>query len=223
MSKNDFPREYLEGLAKNHKEKVEERLQDPSERLLMYSGALLNWVGEMINDDSIKWELETVPLGKIEMTGTSPEWNEITLKRAERNPLKLRELFKEDKSLKEVFKNSTFTDVPILIRETEDGKLKVLDGMNRVIAAARDGIDNIRAYVGRKNGESKTKVEAHVIYDIIRGFQLRGGSQEDFKAAIRQLLHTYSNTKDLLENRFNINWVSDEKVQKLIKEAIETS
>ncbi len=222
MSKKDFPKEYLESLAKNHKEKVEERLQDPADRLLMYSGSLLNWVGERINDESISWKLETIPLEKIVMTGTSPEWNKITLEKAERDPLKLRKLF-EDDHIKNAFKESKFADVPILIRETEEGEYKVLDGMNRVIAAARDGIDEVRAYVGRSIGESQAKVEAHVIYDLIRGFQLRGGSEEDFKASVRFLVNTYSNTRDLLKNRFNIYWVGDEKVQKLIKEAIGSS
>ena len=218
MSKKDFSREYLEALAENHKEKVEEKLQDPADRLLMYSGSLLNWVGETINDESISWKLETIPLEKIVMTGTSPEWNKITLEKAGRDPMKLRKLF-EDGNIRNIFKESKFSDVPILIRETEKREYKVLDGMNRVIAAARDGIDEIRAYVGRSKGESQAKIEAHVIYDLIRGFQLRGGSEEDFKAAIRLLLHTYSNTRGLLENRFSKDWVPDEKVQRLIKEA----
>ena len=222
MSKKDFTGKYLEALAENHKERVEERLQDPADRLLMYSGALLNWVGERINDESISWKLETLPLKKIVMTGTSPEWNRITLKKAEKDPMKLRKLF-EDEHIRNIFKDSKFADVPILIRETEEGEYKVLDGMNRVIAAARDGIDEVRAYVGRSMGDSQAKVEAHVIYDLIRGFQLRGGSEEDFKASIRFLVNTYLNTKDLLENRFNIDWVGDEKVQKLIKEAIGSS
>lgn len=222
MSKKDFPKEYLESLTKNHKEKVEERLQDPADRLLMYSGSLLNWVGERINDESISWKLETVLLEKIVMTGTSPEWNKITLGKAERDPMKLRKLF-EDEGIRNIFKKSKFADVPILIRETEEGEYKVLDGMNRVIAAARDGINEVRAYVGRSTGESQAKVEAHVIYDLIRGFQLRGGSEEDFKASVRFLVNTYSNTRDLLENRFNIDWVGDEKVQKLIKEAMGSS
>ena len=222
MSKKDFSKKYLEGLAKNHKEKVEEWFQDPADRILMYSGSLLNWVGEKINDEGINWKLEIVPLKKIIMTGTSPEWNKITLEKAERNPIKLRKLF-EDEHMKDIFKKSKFADVPILIRETEEGEYKVLDGMNRVIAAARDGINEVRAYIGRDTGKSQAKIEPHVIYDLIRGFQLRGGSEEDFKASIRFLVNTYSNTKDLLENRFNIDWVGDEKVQKLIKEAINSS
>jgi len=212
----------LEALAENHKEKVEEKLQDPADRLLMYSGSLLNWVGETINDESISWKLETIPLEKIVMTGTSPEWNKITLEKAGRDPMKLRKLF-EDGNIRNIFKESKFSDVPILIRETEKREYKVLDGMNRVIAAARDGIDEIRAYVGRSKGESQAKIEAHVIYDLIRGFQLRGGSEDDFKAAIRLLLHTYSNTRGLLENRFSKDWVPDEKVQRLIEEATNSS
>jgi hypothetical protein len=221
MSAKDFSEKYLRGLVNNHRKKVDERLERSADRLLMYSGALLNWVGEMINDNGLKWRLETVPLEKIIMTGTCPKWNKITLEKAERNPLKLRKLFKEDKSLKDIFKNSKFADIPILIRETEEKEYKVLDGMNRVIAAARDGKDNIKAYIGRRVGKSKAKIEPHVVYDIIRGFQLRGGSKKDFKAAIRLLLDAYSNTEELLRKRFNKSWVADKKIQELISEVLD--
>lgn len=221
MPKRDFPEKYLETLAKNHQQKVLGRLKDPTDRLLMYSGALLNWVGEYINDESISWSLEKVPLEKIILTGTSPEWNEITIVKAERSPKKLRELFKSSR-IRELFKEAKFTDVPILIRETE-GQLKVLDGMKRVIAAARDGIDEVKAYIGRRRGKPEPKVEPHVIYDFIRAYQQRRGNEEDFKASVRFLVNGYSNTRKLLEERFSIDWVGDDKTVRLIREAIETS
>ncbi len=221
MSKGDFPREYLEALTENHQQKVLKRIKVPADRLLMYSGALLNWVGEYISDESISWSLEEILLENIVLTGTSPEWNKITIVKAERNPKKLRELFKDPK-IRELFKEAKFTDVPILIRETE-GQLKVLDGMKRVIAATRDGIKEIKAYIGRRKGEPKSKIEPHVIYDFIRAFQQRGGNEEDFKASIRFLVNGYSNTQKLLEERFSIDWIGDDKTIRLIREAIETS
>lgn len=221
MSKKDFPSKYLEGLAENHQKKVLERFKDPADRLLMYSGALLNWVGEFINDESINWKLEKIPLKDIILTGTGPEWNEITYVKAERSPIKLRKLMKK-KSIREMFKEAKYVDIPILIREV-DGELKVLDGMKRVIAASRDGIDEIRAYVGREKGKSKPIVEPHVIYDFIRAFQLKRGSERDFQASIRFLVNAYSNTRKLLDERFSYEWIGDKHTVKLIKEAIDSS
>ena len=219
MSKEDFPKEYLVGLVANHKRKVEETLQDPSGQLLMYSGALLNWEGEFINNEGVSWKLETVPLEKIVMTGTSPEWNNIILEKAERDPMKLRKLF-EDENVRNVFRGSKFTDDPILIREDEEGKYKVLDGMNRVIAAARDRVDQVKAYVGRSIEKSKTEVEPHVVYDFIRAYQQRGGNEEDLKGGLRFLVDAYTNVRVLLRTRLGPEWIKDEKIQKIIKEVL---
>lgn len=219
MPKTDFPKKYLKALAAIDKTKVEERLQDPADKLLMYSGALLNWVGEYINDENVSWKLETVPLEKIVMTGTSPEWNKITLEKAEREPMKLRKLF-EDENIRNVFRESKFTNDPILIREDEEGKYKVLDGMNRVIAAARDGINQVKAYVGRSIGKSKAKLEPHVVYDFIRAYQQRGGNEENLKGGLRFLIGAYANVGELLRTRLGPKWVKDEKIQKIIKEVL---
>ena len=82
MPKSDFPIEYLVGLEKNHKNKVERAL-DTTEKLLMYSGARLNWVGEYVNDESVHWRLQTIPVDNLTLTGTSPEWNAVILGKAE--------------------------------------------------------------------------------------------------------------------------------------------
>jgi hypothetical protein len=82
MPKSDFPTEYLVGLEKNHKDKVERAL-DTTEKLLMYSGARLNWVGEYVNDESVHWRLQTIPVDNLTLTGTSPEWNAVILGKAE--------------------------------------------------------------------------------------------------------------------------------------------
>lgn len=218
MPKSDFPDEYLKGLEENHRQKVEQAL-NPAERLLLYSGARLNWVGEYINDESIHWQLENIPVDNLTLTGTSPEWNAIIIDRAEKNPQKLRALLKEP-DVAAMFTNSQYIDIPILVRK-EENKLKVLDGMNRTIAAIRDGISEIRAYVGTREGKPSPIVEPHVLYDFIRAFQQRGGNVEDFKGGLRFLIDSYSNARDVLTNRLGPEWIRDEKIQQIIKEVIE--
>jgi hypothetical protein len=217
MPKSDFPEAYLTALERNHREKVEAS-SDPAERLLMYSGARLNWVGEYINDASIRWRLEKVPVYSLTLTGTCPEWNAIILGRAEANPAKFRELLKRP-DIKTMFQASQYTDIPILIRN-EYGKLKILDGMNRTIAAIRDNIRGIRAYIGTREGVPVPIIEPHVIYDFIRAFHQREGNEEDFRGGLRFLLNSYTNVRKLLEARFNSRWVEDEKIQQIIKEVL---
>lgn len=217
MPKEDFPKQYLEGLAKNLQGKAHQELE-PSGQILMYSGSRLNWIGEYINDESIHWELRTLEVDSLTLTGTNPQWNEITLVQAQADPSKLRELLKDDK-VRQLFDQAKFSDVPILVR-TEDDKLKLLDGMNRTIAAIRDGIDEIQAYVGTRIGEPRAEIEPHVIYDIIKAYEQRGGNPNDFKASLRFLLHSYSNTRVLLEKRFSADWISDPKVQDVLNEIL---
>ncbi len=218
MPKTELPDEYLKGLEENHRKKIEDLL-DPAERLLMYSGARLNWIGEYINDENIHWTLETVPLDDLTLTGTNPGWNAITLTQAEASPAKLRELLKDPK-IAEVFKDAEYVEIPILVRREED-KLQLLDGMNRTIAAIRDAKEDIRAYIGTRVGEPAPTIEPHVIYDFIKAYHQRGGNEEDFKAGLRFLVKAYSNARDLIENRFSHEWVPDDKIQQLLKEVLD--
>ena len=76
-------------------------------------------------------------------------WNTIVIDRAKREPAKLRELLK-DPDIARVFEKAQWSPVPVLVRvDLQDGgKLKVLDGLRRVIAAVRDGYDTVEAWVG---------------------------------------------------------------------------
>lgn len=218
MPKSEFPDEYLRGLEKNHKNKVEESLST-AERLLMYSGARLNWVGEYINDESIHWTLEKINVNNLTLTGTSPVWNAIIIDKADRNPEKLRQLLKNPK-ISKMFKNSRYVDIPILVRKDGE-KLKVLDGMNRTIAAIRDGIQKINAYVGIRTGSPNLIIEPHVIYDFIRAYQQGRGNEEDLKGGLRFLLDAYTNVRELLKTRLGPDWIKDEGIQQIIKEVLE--
>ena len=217
MPKSEFPDEYLRGLEENHRQKVEESL-NAAERLLMYSGARLNWIGEYINDESIHWQLEKIPVDSLTLTGTGPQWNAVIIEQAEGSPAKLRELLKNP-GIAEIFKNSKYVDIPILVRKDEE-KLKVLDGMNRTIAAIRDGIPEINAYIGTGIGESASIVEPHVVYDFIRAYQKRGGNAEDLKGGLRFLIDSYENVRGILKTRLGPEWIKDDKIQQIIKEVL---
>lgn len=217
MPKEDFQPNYLNQLAQNHQENVVSN-RPPEELLLMYSGALLNWVGEYINDESIKWTFQNLPVDSLTLSGTGPEWDKIIRGYAEMSPAKLRELMKNEE-IARVFANATNNGLPILVRKDEDN-LKVLDGMNRVISAIRDGQVEIEAYIGERISEPKPIIEPHVLYDFIRAFKQRGGNAADFKGGLRFLVSSYANAKELLEKRFSEEWVHDDTTSKLIAEVL---
>lgn len=216
MPKEDFREGYLDELANTQDAKALIG-RTPSERLLVSSGALLNWTGEWINDTSVTWTFQTLKIDDITLTGMGQDWNEINLERAGKSPAKLRELIDSDPAVREKVQTATSRDFPILIRKEED-KLKVLDGMNRVISAVRDGKNEIEAYVGKRTGEAKPVLEPHVIYDFIRSYKQQRGDALDFRGGLRFLVANFANARDLLLTRFSDEWVRDEEISKIIKE-----
>jgi hypothetical protein len=211
--------QYLQQLTDHLAKKVEQH-SSVEQRLLMFSGSALNWIAEYILDPSVHWTLETLSTHSLYLTGTGPEWNAIIIEHAQRSPATLRTLMAQDAAVRTLFAATVFIDVPILVRY-EDGKYKVLDGMHRAVAAIRDDQKEIRAYVGRWTGTPKPQCEAHVVYDLIRGFQ-RGDKKDaaEFVTALRFLHRHYSNVEQLLRERFDNTWVPDDDVQECIKKAL---
>ena len=211
MPLTDIPPEYIKQLTQRLKTnalavELQEKMQ-----LLMYSGALLNWVGEYLSDESIHWHEETVLVKHIYLTGTGPAWNKIIIDQARRKPAELKRLLNENSELKQVFAECQFEDTPILLRQ--DGEhLKVLNGMHRTIAAIRDKHHYIQAYIGTRSGKPLPLVEPHVVYDILRAFTQYGGDSDDFIASLRFLIHHYENVQALLQTRFKNEWELNESI-----------
>lgn len=219
--KTKFPdKKYLKELIKNLEAKNAKR-QSYVDKLLMHSGAVLNWIGDYITDENAVWKKEKLLIDKLYLTGTNPEWNRIVIDICGRSPKKLREYFQKYSIATKIFKDAVFENIPVLVRYDE-GKYKMLDGMHRAVAAIRDGKKYIYAYVARINGKPKPKCEAHVIYDLLKAYQR--GIHRDSKGLESSLLYlkkSYSNVERLLKNRFNKNWVHDREVQKIIKEVLQ--
>lgn len=132
----------------------------------------------------------------------------------------MRELFEKEPEAKNIFNDAIFDEVPILVRVDEE-KYKVLDGMKRVIAAIRDGKTAIQAYVAEQNGIPKPKCEPHVVYDLLRAYQ-RGVNHDrtELISALVFLRKSYTNVDELLRNRFAKNWLPDDEMQEIIREAL---
>jgi hypothetical protein len=220
MKNTNFPDEkYLNDLVIHLRKKYED-YASPVEKIITYSGAVMNWIGDYISDENMEWSLEDLNIKDLYLTGTHPEWNKIIIDKCERSSEKLKELIKKDKNVFKMFSEAKFIDLPILIR-FEDNKYKVLDGMHRVIASIRDDRKKIKAYVAKQKGELKPKIEPHVIYDLMKAYGKEINEDlESLIMALKFLKNSYSNVEQLLKERFNSGWVRDEEAQKIIKEVL---
>ncbi len=220
---SNFPdEEYLKGLVEAQKQHIE-NYQTPIELLVMWSGAALNWIGDAFTDPHTVWSKENLVVHELTLTGTNPEWNEVIIKRAEKSPVKLKQLMSEDDTVAKMFATAEWHEAPILVRADEAGKLKIFDGMHRVVAAIRDGREEVTAWVARRNTTVpfKPACEPHVIYDFLRAYQL--GSNKDRQgliAALKFLKQAYGNVEHLLKERFGPAWIPDNELQEIIAEAL---
>lgn len=221
---SDFE-EFLAHHAKYEKKKSEEIMEDPRTKILVHSGALLNWHGDFLGNPEIKHQKKKLPVDKIQFTGTNLEWNEILLVKCERSPARLRELIRHDSKIKgQLLRETSFDYEPICVRDSEErGFYKVWDGMHRFVGKVLKGEKEIWVWHTVNEDETLPYCEAHTVYDLIRGFQRNAHDKlgkKDLIHGLRLLNRTYANVKGLLLNRFNINYVFDEEVQDAIRQAL---
>lgn len=210
----------LRALASHETEKVSAGLTDV-ERLMMTSGASLNWIADAITDAGWSWEQRTFNIDELTLTGTNPILNAVVIDRAERSPSKLRYILQQEPHTRALFSAAVWRATPIIV--CRDGeKLKVLDGMHRTLAAIRDGRTSIESIVGTPPITLRPHCEPHVVYDLIRPWeQKRTTDRAGLVAALRYLRQVYGNVDELLQNRFGPAWIRDQEIQKMIQEALQ--
>jgi len=216
---------YLQELAKHEDKKTFSLERDPRSRILVNSGVRLNWIGDFLSNPKNKFKKISIPVEKIYFTGSSLDWNEILLKKCNRSVQEFVKLIKTDKSIRAKFiKESSYTKQPILVRHTEQaGYYKVLDGMHRFVGAVVRGHKRLDAFVPLNENKYLPICEAHVIYDLIRGYQRNAKDKKgagDLFHALRLLKRCYSNVPELLRTRFNFKYVPDKNVQAVIRKVL---
>lgn len=230
MHKNMSNREidiYIKKLANTEEKKSESYKHDSRHRISVHSGVLLNWLGDYFANPNIKWEKVSLSVKNILMTGVDPEWNKLFIKKCERKSEKLTKLIAKDLGLKgRIMKwvNSSKNPNIILVRKDKD-KYKVLDGMHRFVKQILEGKEEIKVYAPTNEISELPHCEPHVVYDLIRGFQRNAYDKKgetQLRNALALLSRTYGNVNQLLKNRFNKDWISDKKVQKIIEAIIKS-
>lgn len=212
--------QFLENLASHEKEKVTKE-QDDRQKILMYGGARLNWLGDYLANPNIKWEERDIEIDKIEFTGS----DKFLIDVCARSPKKFRELVLNDPELKVKYtKIASDGDETIIVRcSDQPNKFKILDGIHRLMGVALADKKTVKALFPINEDEVLPICEAHTIYDLIRGFvrhRKNEVGETELYHGLKLLLNAYANTRDLLENRFSKNYVNDDKVQEIIQKVL---
>lgn len=218
---------YLENLSKHEDEKNSRNI-DARTRILINAGISLNWIGDYLANPAIKFRMLNVPVQNILFTGTSPKWDEILLGRCNASVRKFQELVEKNNDIKEKFlTEASFGDEPLLLLGPNVHKYYwVFDGMHRLVGAALKNKTVVKAFVPVNEQQHLPICEAHVIYDLIRGFQRHAKDEEgkqDLFHALRLLSRTYGNVRELLKERFNFYYIPDKEVQIIIENVLKQS
>jgi hypothetical protein len=218
---------YLEKLADHEKKKCK-ALMSSRERILVYAGIRLNWLGDLLANPDIRYDKKDVPVNKVLFTGTNPEWNKVLIDACEKSVEKFQMLIEANEEMRNKFaREASFGNEPILLRSpNEKGLYPVSDGMHRVVGAVIEKRKTVTAYVPIDEDKHLPVCEAHTVYDVIRGFQ-RNARDEEGKIqlyhALKLLARTYKNVPGLLATRFNSTYVHDEDVQEIIQKVCNES
>jgi hypothetical protein len=157
---------YLEDLADHEQhESLDSLGANPNEKIKIFGGHRLNWLGDFFGNPEIKWEKILLEINEILFTGTSQELNPILKDKCQSQPAKLGELINLDESVKKIIQNhATFSDEPIVVRHKENtGKFLMLDGTHRVLGAILQNKTHIFAWYPQKEFELLPHCEAHVV------------------------------------------------------------
>lgn len=197
---------------------------NPRQAMILLWWVALNSMWDFLWNEDAKFEKKNVKIDDIYLTWTSPDINEITIDICNRDVKKLRELIKKDLKIKEKLeKCASFWNETILLIDLWDWKYKSFDWMHRIVWHILLWKSEIDAYVLKNYWEFLPNNEPHVVYDIIKSYQRSKRNKQDkddLKWALRLLINNTWNTKELLMNRFNSNYLKDNEIQEIIKELI---
>ncbi|MFA4831621.1 MAG: hypothetical protein WC618_05685 [Patescibacteria group bacterium] len=218
---------YIKNLADHEAEKSKSFLNSRM-KILVHAGIRLNWLGDYLANPKIKFRRSKVAVDKVLFTGSSLDWNRTLVDKCHKSVKEFRQLVKQNPLIKSKFvKEASYGAEPILLRGPDDkGLYRVFDGMHRFVGAVIKNKKSVLAYVAANKPKQLPVCEAHVVYDLIRGFQRSARDKKgesDLYHALRLLARTYENVADLLKTRFSHKYVSDKTVQKIIRKVLKDS
>jgi hypothetical protein len=162
------------------------------------SDLLLQWQGAYIADQSQEWGLKVVAIDELVLTGMDPEWNKIIIEQCARSPRKLREALKADEQLHNRLLGLPKNPEPIMVRE-EHGRMLVLSGMHRTIAAIGRGEEVIHAFVGRRHGHIALQSHPSHVYEFCRAYHIGALDKDGLVAVLRVVAGAFANAEEMFQ------------------------
>jgi hypothetical protein len=187
----------------------------------------LNSVFWCVSDDSFSWSEERIQTKKTILTGMNPTINKIIYsKEISQDPLKFRDFLlkyfekhKNNDDPKELGRfrprEKSIVYSKILIRE-EEGKLYIIDGMNRFIAQLLGEKKEIVAFIGRKSRKGKQMIGDSTFLLLRKAYER--GNEEEKKAVLKvveKLMKMSSDGESAVRNY----WVKHIRDKKELKKA----
>ncbi|MHC1716703.1 MAG: hypothetical protein AB9915_02355 [Candidatus Dojkabacteria bacterium] len=190
----------------------------------------LNGVFRSISDDSYIWSKEEVNCGDLVLTGMNPQVDKITYSEAiQNNPLKFRDYLvkyfekfptSDPEGLEQFRPKGKEIKFQTIILISNDEKLQLLDGSNRLIAHLLNGNNTISAYVGRKVKVGKMKVGDSAFW-LLRHVYEKGdeATKQAILTVVKELINISSDGKEAVETYW-VSHVRDEKLKEVGKQIL---
>lgn len=197
---------------------------DPRRAMILLWWVALNNMGDLLWNDLAQYEKREILVSDIILWGTNPKINKIILEKAEKDPMKLKNIANTSLEIYNTLDDfASYGNESILLVDIWWEKYKIFDGMHRVVGHILKNKRTISAYVLTNYWEFKPNIEAHVLYDLIKAFQRSSRSIQDKKDliwALRLLVKNTENATKILEQRFDISHLNDPEIQENIQEAL---
>ena len=186
----------------------------------------LNSVFWCVSDNSYSWSEERIQTRKVMLTGMTKAINKtIYSKEIDQDPLKFHDFLikyfekyknEDPKKLGQLRPKEKSIVYPRILIKEEEGKLYIIDGMNRYIAQLLRGEKKILVFVGRKSREGKQRIGDSSFLLLRKAY--KKGNEEEKKAVLviaEKLMKMSSDGKGAVRDY----WVEHIRDDKETKEA----
>lgn len=161
----------------------------------------LNYVFRFVGKSGVSWSEERWHISDLTLTGMNPDINAVTYSpEIDRSPAKFRDYLKiyfndhpqdDPKKLEQFRLNQKPVVYAWMLLREEEGKIKLLDGTNRLIKLMFLGEEEIVAFVGRKNSKEDKARVGDSTFLLLRNLYEKGDKTQ--KAAVLKVVRMLMN------------------------------
>jgi hypothetical protein len=178
-----------------------------------------------LSDDSYTWRKEEVNCDKLILTGMKPEIDAITHSDTiQNNPLKFRDYLlnyfgkypsNDPEGLGQFRPSGKKIRYPTIFLIEENGKLKLIDGSNRLMATLLQGGTKISAIIGTKTANGKPHIGDSTFW-LLRRLYERGDPKEKEAVllVVKKLMRENADGRKAIEEYW-VKHVKDEEIKKV--------